>query len=206
MKKILTEKDAEDFLERHKFPVVKRAVVKNEKQLIESSKKIGFPIVLKNPFILHKTEKSAVITDINQDNLLRSYSLLKKRTKSKTLLMQKQLSGLELILGLKKDPVFGHVILCGAGGIFTELLRDTSSRICPIAREDAKSMLSELKISKLFNFRNKNLNQNALLSLLIWLSELTKRHPNIQELDLNPVILDEKSATIVDARIAFGAK
>ena len=103
---ILKEHQAELFLKKEGFPVVESYLIKNEESLIKHSKRIGFPLVLKNPEILHKTEKNAVKINVFKENLLKEYKCLN----SKNVLMQKQIKGHEFLVGVKKDNVFGHVI------------------------------------------------------------------------------------------------
>ncbi len=200
---ILKEKEAEDFLEHHHFPVVKRLIVRNHAELEASADKIGFPLVLKNPSFLHKTEKKGVYLNVTKENLGKTYSLIK----AKHILIQKQLYGVELLLGIKKDDVFGHALVCGLGGTLTELINDISFRICPLKENDIHSMLHELKVYPILNgFRNKKYKQKKVISIIKKLSMLPQQHPEIQELDINPLIVDEKNATIVDARITMNKK
>ena len=122
---ILKEHQAELFLKKEGFPVVESHLVRDAAQLIKYGKKLGFPVVLKNPDILHKTEKNAVKTNVYENNLDYEYDNLK----AKNVLIQKQIKGHEFLVGVKKDNVFGHVIAFGIGGIFTEVLKEVSFRV-----------------------------------------------------------------------------
>lgn len=200
---ILSEYDAEIFLKKEGFPVVQGALASNIDESQKIAQKLGFPVVLKDPFILHKTDRNKVITNVFPDTLKRAYLSLK----SDNVLIQKQLSGCELLAGIKKDPVFGHVIVTGFGGTLTELIQDMTLRLCPISSAEADNMLSELKTHNLLEeFRGRKVNRNALISLLIRLSRLPNKYPSVHELDINPIIVNESSATIVDARIVFDDK
>jgi len=194
---ILKEHQAELFLKKEGFPVVESYLIKDKNSLIRHSKKISFPLVLKNPEILHKTEKNAVITDVNKENLIKSYQNLK----SKKVLMQKQLKGHELLIGIKKDNVFGHVIAFGIGGIFTEVLKEVSFRVLPVNKKEIISLIKENKAYNLLNSRGKNISTKNIEGIILKLSKLIEKHPNIQELDINPLIVNEKEVKIVDARI-----
>jgi hypothetical protein len=197
---VFKEKEAEDFLEKHHFPVVARTFVRGKKELRSVAVSLGFPIVLKNTSLLHKTDKGGVVTHVTLETLDKSYSSVGSRS----VLVQKQIFGVEVIVGLKKDPVFGHVVLCGSGGIYTEMLKDVAFRVCPLTRKDAESLLSEIRLDKvLHGARGKAYARNALLTLIMKLSDLTASHPEVIELDMNPVIVDKKHAIIVDARIVF---
>ena len=200
---ILKEIESEHFLEKHGFSVVPRSIITKKSQLLASAEKLGFPIVMKNPSFLHKTEKSAVLLNITEETLLTGYTSLHSRT----VLIQKQLNGIELLAGLKNDPVFGHVIACGSGGIFTEILKDAAFRVCPITTEDAKSMLADLQIYKILTgYRSKSYPLKKIISFLVKLSHLPSNHPEIQELDINPLIIDEKNLNVADARITSDTK
>ena len=119
-------------------------------------------------------------------------------------MVQKLYPGTELIIGINKDPVFGHAILFGLGGIFTEVLEDISIRKCPITLQDSQEMISELKASKIFkDFRGKKLNIPLLKRTLVKVSKIPLKHKNIQELDINPFVLSEKSGVAIDVRIIF---
>ena len=198
--KILTEYEAEQLLKEKKFPIVQGMLIKNKTELKKAATKLGFPLVLKNPFLLHKTEKKAVILNVHQGNLYSSY----KKLKTKNVLVQKQLSGIEFLLGIKKDPTFGHIIAFGLGGILTQVLDDVSFRVCPVSDKDINSMISDLKSRELFTgIRNIKLNLPKLKQIIKKLCILTKNHPKIKELDINPLILNQKQALITDARIIF---
>lgn len=204
MTKILTEKEAEDFLEKENFPIVKRKIAKNKKEILSYAKEIGFPVVLKNPTLLHKTEKNAVKINITEKNIEKAYEELKK-TKPSSILIQKYIKGSEILIGLKKDPSFSHVIAFGLGGIYSEILKDVSFRICPITKKDAAAMIKEIKGYQLLKGARgrKPVNIKLIENILIKISNLAKKYPNIRELDINPFMVDEKNAKIVDARIIF---
>jgi len=193
----LKEHQAELFLKKEGFPVVESCLIKDKNSLIKHSKKINFPLVLKNPEILHKTEKNAVITGVNKENLIKSYQNLK----SKKVLMQKQIKGHELLIGIKKDKVFGHVIAFGIGGIFTEVLKEVSFRVLPVNKKEIISLIKENKAYNLLNSRGKKISTKNIENIILKLSKLIEKHSNIQELDINPLIVNEKEAKIVDARI-----
>lgn len=198
---ILTESRAEEFLEKNKFPIVKRGIAYNLKQAKSIAKRIGYPVVLKNPSILHKTEKNAVKTNITKETIEKAYHSLK----AKRILIQKHVRGIEIFAGIKKDQTFNHVLAFGLGGIYTEILKDISFRICPITAKDALEMIKETKSYPLLKGARgiKPININLVKNILLKLSNLTKKYPNIQELDINPMIAEKNRLEIVDARIIF---
>ena len=196
---ILKEHQAELFLKKEGFPVVESHLVRDAAQLIKYGKKLGFPVVLKNPDILHKTEKNAVKTNVYENNLDYEYDNLK----AKNVLIQKQIKGHEFLVGVKKDNVFGHVIAFGIGGIFTEVLKEVSFRVLPVNKKDAIDLIKENKAYGLLNARGKKIPTKKIENIILKISELAERHPNIIELDINPLIVNEREAKIVDARIVF---
>ena len=204
---LMTETEAENFLEKEKFPIISRKLTKNYEEAKKYAQKIGFPVVLKiaSPELVHKTEKNAVILNVTKESLKNTYQKLDNiKIKKQGILVQKQIQGKTLILGIKKDPVFKHIIMIGFGGILSELIKDISIRLAPINKKEAEKMINELKLSPLITgFRGKKLCKEKIINLLVNLSNLPKKYPAILELDINPLIVSEKSATIVDARIIF---
>jgi len=195
-------------LSKYKIPVVKGKIVKSKKELLSFVKKVGFPVVLKifSPDILHKTDIGGVILDIeDRESLSAAWDKISKLTKSKKadILIQKQEKGTEVIIGAKRDPVFGPVIMFGLGGIFAEALKDVSFRLAPISKKEAKEMISEIKGSKILKgYRGqKPVNLLKLEEILLSLSELITKEKNVKEVDLNPVIVNDKKAIVVDVKI-----
>lgn len=182
-----------------------------ETQVITSLKdlKIKAPLVMKilSPDVIHKTEFGGVIVVHRQEEIGSSFNDLilnakNHKLKLKGILVQEFVEGQQLIIGLKKDVTFNHVILFGLGGIFTELLNDVSIRKCPITKEEAQSMIEELKSKKLFEgFRNIRLNIEKLKEDLVAISRIPQKKAEIEELDINPYILNNKSGKAVDVRI-----
>ncbi len=181
-------------------------------QVITSLKdlKIKAPLVMKilSSDAIHKTEFGGVSIVHRSEEIESSFNdlILKAKNhklKLKGILVQQFVDGTQLIIGLKKDPTFGNVILFGLGGIFTELLNDVSIRKCPITKEEAQNMIEELKSKKLFEgFRNIRLNTEKLKEDLISISKIPDKK-DIQELDINPYILNSKEGMAVDVRIVI---
>lgn len=200
--KIFVEKEAEKFLENKGFNVIERVYITKESELSKAIKKIKFPLVMKvsGKKIIHKNKINGIKTNIKDiKQAIKSFNQLKKIKNSEGILIQKQIKGKELLLGIKKTPEFGHTIAFGTGGIHTEELKDISFRISPFKIKEARKMIKETKISKKLNTKNlKEIEKN-----LVKLCQLTKKYPKIKELDINPLIIDKKNTTIVDARIVF---
>ncbi|MFH1332014.1 MAG: acetate--CoA ligase family protein [archaeon] len=204
--RVLLEKEAEDFLARNRLNVTPRAVAKNEREIISKAKKIGFPVVLKvlSSKIIHKTEKGAVRVDIRSEKELKQAYRAMKHIRGEGYLIQKFIQGEWFLVGLKKDPSFGHVLAFGTGGIYTEVLKDVSFRVCPVSLKDVNSMLEETKAFKVLSgARGRKYNLNAVKGLLLKVSRLPKKYPEILELDVNPLVVNRKQAVIVDARVVL---
>lgn len=193
--------------------IISKFVEVPETQVIASLKdlKIKAPLVMKilSSDAIHKTEFGGVSIVHRSEEIESSFNDLilnakNHKLKLKGILIQKYIEGQQLIIGLKKDPTFGNVILFGLGGIFTELLNDVSIRKCPITKEEAQSMIEELKSKKLFEgFRNIRLNTERLKEDLVEISKIPQKHKDIVELDINPYILNDKKGVAVDARIVL---
>ncbi len=172
--------------------------------------RIGFPLFAKLPQILHKTEKKAVrkVCDWNElQQVLKDFDKIAKKEKLRKheVLVQECVKGVELIAGLKKDATFGHAIMLGLGGIYVEVLKDITFRICPITSKDAAQMIEELKSKKILEGVRglPKANKQALVDTLVKLSRVPQKYPKISELDINPLMVNEKGAFAVDVRVVM---
>ena len=190
-------------------PVVRSAKAATVDDAVSAGETLGFPAVIKliSSGLVHKTEMGGVEVAHDEDELEdHARTMLahakKKKLPSPTLLIQSFVKGRELLLGLKKDPTFGHVIGLGIGGVFVEVYKDVTWRVCPITASDARQMLDELQGKELLaGVRGaKPVNKNALVSALVKLSHLPNVTPEISELDINPFIINEKEGKAVDVR------
>lgn len=205
---VLREKEAEELLKKEGFPVIRGDFADSLSECLGVARKLGFPIVLKivGKGILHKSDVGGVILNVKtNDELKDSYKKLSRIKGFEGVLVQKQTDGNFLLLGLKKDNIFGHVVALGTGGIYTEIMRDVTFRVCPIKRNDARQMIQEIKSYQiLLGARGgKKADLKKLENLLIKLSRLPSRYENIEELDINPLIINDKEAVVADARIVF---
>ena len=204
--KVLLGKKAEKFLTG--MPIAKSIVTKDVKKAEKSVKE--YPAVLKiiSPKASHKTDIGGVKIANNKQELEKEFNLLIKLSKKKKLplegiLVQEYIKGREVIIGIKNDPSFGHAIMFGIGGTMVEIFKDVTFRICPIEESDAESMIQELKAKQiLYGVRGeKAVNINLLKRILVQASLIPKKHKNIEELDINPLIINEKEAKAVDVRV-----
>jgi len=201
--KQFTEKEAENFLEKENFEVIAREFAKDKKELKNASEKINFPWVMKisSKEIIHKKKVNGVILNIkNIREAEKSLEKLSKIENFEQVIIQPMIRGEELIVGLKKTPEFNLVIMLGAGGSSVEEKRDISFRVCPIEKRDAREMIKELKV---YNDLNKKIDTNLIEQILLKISTLAEKYKNVQELDINPLIVNKKEAIVVDARISF---
>lgn len=180
----------ECFEKMKKLPLAKTIVVKSNSDLI----KINFPYYMKASLGEHKLEKKAVLRIENLEEAKKNYLQLSKEFKKTPILIQEQVIGTEMILGLKEDKVFGKLFLIGFGGINAEVLKDVQFRSVPLNKEEILKAISGLKLYPAL-FQRKKHAIDKFVDLAYEVSKL-----NFNELDLNPIILNEKDAVIVDAR------
>jgi len=208
MARVLAEYEAELFLKKY-LPVAQSSLANNLPEADRTAKKLHFPVVLKiiSKDALHKTEINGVRIVRNHDDLKSNFNDLmsisrKRKIKLDGILIQEHASGIETIIGIKNDPTFGHVIMFGIGGTSVELLKDVSFRVCPITEKDTQSMIDDLKMKQLlYGFRGKKANIKFLKKILVKVSKIPGKNKNIQELDINPFIINEKSGKVSDARM-----
>jgi acyl-CoA synthetase (NDP forming) len=211
---ILTEIEAKQVVKDASINVVETRLAKSTKEAVAISNDIGFPVVLKiaSPDVIHKTDAGGVKVGLkNSAEVKKAYaeimaSVLKKYPKADIQGVAVQAmakSGIEIIIGMNKDDQFGPVIMFGLGGIFVEVLKDVSFRLIPIVKRDAEEMIKEIKGYALLNgYRGKEpANLPALVDVLLKVSKLVEKTPEIKEIDLNPVFAYKDSAVAVDARI-----
>ena len=210
MVRILAEYEAELFLKKY-VPVAQSFLAKDFSEASKAARKLRFPVVLKiiSKDALHKTEIGGVKIVRDLDDLKKSFSDLvnisrKRKMTLEGILIQEHVNGIETIIGIKNDSTFGHVIMFGTGGTAVELLKDVSFRVCPITDKDAQSMIDDLKMKQLlYGFRGKKTNIKLLKKTLVEVSKIPHENKNLQELDINPFIINEKSGKVADARISF---
>lgn len=207
---VFTEEKAEKMINRY-VPVAKSAMTKNIEQAKIAAAKFDFPMVIKiiSPKAIHKTEINGVRFVNNIDELTKNYADLMKVSKKKRLkltgvLVQEMISGEEVIIGLKNDPTFGHVIALGLGGRYVEVFKDVNFRVCPINEDEAQKMIDDLKFKKiLYGVRGrKPVNMKLLKNVLVKISKMPLNNRKIEELDINPFIINHKDGKAVDARIS----
>ena len=206
--------EAFQMLQAYGIPVADCQVVHQKADLKKAMKEIKSPIALKviSPGISHKSDVGGVALNIHSlTEAEKIYDKLKKLTperRSGVLVQKMILDGKEVILGAKRDPSFGPVVLFGLGGIYVEVLKESSLRVAPITRSEAEEMILELKAATILKgIRGERpLDIKALVENLLRLSQLMMDFPEIDGIDINPVKVLEKGAVAVDARIVLSKK
>jgi acetyltransferase len=186
------------------IPIVKEEIATTKNELLSVVRKTGYPVALKVVGPVHKSDVGGVTLNIKSEKHLEAeFERMKKIDGVKAVLVQQMLSGTELFIGAKYEPRFGHIILCGLGGIFVEVLGDVSSGLAPLTFNEAESMIRSLKSYKIIHgTRGKpGINESKFAEIIVRLSSLLRYATEIKEMDLNPLIGSLKEITVVDARI-----
>jgi acetyl-CoA synthetase (ADP-forming) len=213
-RKFLLEPEAKTVCMRCGIPVTNFKVAKNEAEAVKFAEEIGYPIVLKivSPDIIHKSDVGGVVVGLKTakdvrnayKQILSNVKRHKADAKIVGVLVQEMApSSTEVIVGAIKDPQFGPALMFGLGGIFVEVLKDVTFRVAPITVDEAREMITEVKAYPLLKgYRNQPpADIEAIVQILLNTSRLVMEHQEIKELDLNPIMVYEKGAKTVDARI-----
>ncbi|MEM4274370.1 MAG: acetate--CoA ligase family protein [Candidatus Nitrosocaldaceae archaeon] len=210
--KVVTEEEAKKILQNYNIKIPEYALVKSAEEAVVEARRIGFPLVMKivSPQILHKTDVQGVKVGITNEKEVidvfnEMYNRLSKQYNVKGVLMEKMIpQGIELIVGLQYDQQFGPVIMVGLGGIFTEVFKDVSFRMLPITKEDALSMLNDLRGKKILEgFRGADaINKDMLAEALVNIGNLGVAISDYYDsVDFNPVVVYSNDYRVVDAKI-----
>ena len=213
-RKYLLETEAKTVCMEYGIPITKFKLAKNEAETVKFAEEIGYPVVLKivSPDIIHKSDVGGVIVCLKTAKDVRNAykQILENIKKHKAdakivgvLVQEMAPSSTEVIVGAIKDPQFGPAVMFGLGGIFVEVLKDVTFRIAPITEDEAREMITEVKAYPLLKgYRNQPpADIEAIVQILLNTSRLVMEHQEIKELDLNPIMVYEKGAKTVDARI-----
>ena len=194
----------QQLLEAVRIPVVREYVITTKRELLSVVKKTGYPLVLKVVGPVHKSDVGGVTLNIKSEKHLEAeFQRMMKIKGVKAVLVQKMHSGTELFIGAKYEPRFGHVILCGLGGIFVEILGDVSSGLAPLTFNEAESMIRSIKSYRIITGTRgrPGINEAKFAEIIVRLSSLLRYATEIKEVDLNPLIGSMEDITVVDARI-----
>jgi len=198
------------------IPVAEWATASSPEEALEAAKRLGYPLALKvlSPHISHKSDVGGIALGIeDEESLKRAYDEMLSQVQEKApdvplegFLLQRMISGgREVILGGKRDPSFGPVVMFGLGGVYVEVFDDVAFRVAPLTREDAEEMIAEVRGSRLLRGirGEKPSDVEAVADCLLRLSQLLQDFPAVAEVDINPLIVLEKGAKAVDARMVL---
>lgn len=186
------------------IPMVPEMVSDSKGELTAFADKVGYPVVAKVVGPVHKSDVGGVALNImSAEHLEMEFDRMMKIEDAKAIMVQKMIKGKELFIGAKYEPRFGHIVLCGLGGIFVEVLKDVSSGLAPLSYDEAYSMIRSLRAYKIIKGTRgqKGLNEQKYAEIIVRLSTLLRFTTEIKELDINPLLADEDNVTAVDARI-----
>lgn len=186
------------------IPMVPEMVSDSKGELTAFADKVGYPVVAKVVGPVHKSDVGGVALNImSAEHLEMEFDRMMKIEGAKAIMVQKMIKGKELFIGAKYEPRFGHIVLCGLGGIFVEVLKDVSSGLAPLSYDETYSMIRSLRAYKIIKGTRgqKGLNEQKYAEIIVRLSTLLRFTTEIKELDINPLLADEDNVTAVDARI-----
>lgn len=211
--------DALVFLEKEGFPILRSHLARNEDEAAGKASEIGFPVTLKisSPEAIHKTEAKGIRVSLKDEievrqafrELVENFASSYPEKWLDGIIVQRQGGGLEVIVGMLRDQQFGPVLMFGLGGVFVDVMNDVSFRLIPIETTDAKDMMDELKgCGALRNPRSGPIDLPAVENFLFQVSQFAVNHPEVQEMDINPLFISPLGAgvQVCDARIKLGTE
>ena len=193
-----------DILECAGIPLVPELVSTSKEELTAFANRVGYPVVAKVVGPIHKSDVGGVALNIRTpEHLALEFDRMMQIQDATAVMVQKMLKGTELFIGAKYEERFGHVVLCGLGGIFVEVLKDVSSGLAPLSYGEAFSMIHSLRGYKILKGTRgqKGINEQKYADIIVRLSTLLRFATEIKEIDLNPLLADEDGVVAVDARI-----
>lgn len=206
----LSEYESKQIIQSVGIPVTRERLARSREEALAFAREIGYPVVLKgcSDKATHKTEMGLVKLKLqNAKDVAEAYDdIVGKTPDLDGVLVQEMIKGdREFVLGLTRDPQFGPCVMFGAGGIFTEVIKDVTFRVAPLTARDAEEMLGEIRMTKLLDeFRGSPaVDREALVSALVGLGEIGCRHEEIAEIDINPVIISGDKPVVVDALVVL---
>ena len=207
----LSEYESKQVLASYGIPVTLEELVINPEDLSQAIHKIGYPLVMKGctAEIAHKTERGLIRLDVrNEDEARTAFKDITAAIDGaeKAVLVQQMVKGQrELVVGLTRDPQFGPCVMFGLGGIFTEVLEDTSFRVAPIEKRDALEMIMEIKAHKILEaIRGMDpVDKDMLTDILISIGRIGIENEAVKEIDINPVIISRGKPVAVDALVVL---
>ncbi len=191
-------------LESAGIPTVPEFVSAEKSEIVAFAEKCGYPVVAKVVGPVHKSDVGGVALNLRSKEVLEAeFDRMMQIPDATAVMVQKMIKGTELFIGAKYEPRFGHVVLCGLGGIFVEVLKDVSSGLAPLTYPEAESMIESLRGYKILKGTRgqSGVNRQKYAEIIVRLSTLLRFATEIKEMDINPLLADENDVVAVDARI-----
>ena len=186
------------------IPLVDEFVSSKKEEVLSFARRVGFPVVAKVVGPVHKSDIGGVVLNIkSEQHLALEFDRMMQLPEVTAVMVQPMLKGTELFIGAKYEEKFGHVVLCGLGGIFVEVLKDVSSGLAPLSYEEAYSMIRSLRAYKIIKGTRgqQGVNEDKFAEIIVRLSTLLRFATEIKEMDINPLLATDKHVIAVDARI-----
>ncbi len=201
-KTALSDYEGLKLMELYGIRTPKWGIANNYEEAQRLADSIGYPVVMKisTDQPVHKTELKGVYMNVEKDMVKEVFTDLTKI--SKRVMVQEQLTGLEAYVGGLRDPVFGHTVLVGVGGIYVEVLKSVSYGIAPVYEDEALEMIKESKILDMIRSRKRGYDEGSVIRTVSNVSRLVL-DLNVKEMDINPLIVNERGAFAVDVRVTF---
>ncbi|MFQ6136316.1 MAG: acetate--CoA ligase family protein [Candidatus Hydrothermarchaeales archaeon] len=209
---VLTVDESKDLLNAYGVQINKSFLARDVDEAIKNGRETGFPVVMKivSPEIIHKTDVGGVQVNIkDEEELEDTYKRMIESARShfpnaniEGILIEEMVQGTEMIVGISKDPTFGHLIMFGMGGVFVEVFKDVSFRVVPIEKEDALEMIEETKGKAIIEGARGNpiIDKEKIADVMLKVSNLIMDHPEVEEMDINPLMGNSSEVVAVDAR------
>lgn len=200
----ISPEESQGLLEAAGIPSTPEFMAKTREEAVGAAEKAGYPLVMKVIGPVHKSDVGGVALNINDElTMLKEFDRMMKIEQTNGILFQPMLSGMELFVGTKYEPNFGHMIVCGLGGIFVEVMKDVKYSLAPVSVREAKEMINELRGNKMLDGirGQKGIDKNKFAEIIVRVSQLVTEAKIIAEMDLNPLLATEEKIIAVDARI-----
>lgn len=182
----------------------REGVADNQTECLELARRIGFPLVMKVVGPVHKSDVGGVVLNVNDEQtVVREFNRMMQIKDTYAVMLAQQLRGTEVFIGAKREGAFGHIVMCGLGGIFIEVLKDVSVGLAPLSQQDGVEMIRGLRSYKIIQgVRGQEpVNEQRFAEMVSRVSALVAAAPEIFEMDLNPLLGNSEDVVAVDARI-----
>ncbi|MDR1258695.1 MAG: acetate--CoA ligase family protein [Tannerellaceae bacterium] len=200
----LSPEDVRRILKTAQIPLVEELVTTDRQELAAFARKVKYPVVIKVVGPVHKSDIGGVALNIRgEEHLMFEYERMMKLPEVVAVMIQPMLKGQELFLGAKYEDRFGHIVLCGLGGIFVEVLQDVSYGLAPLSYDETFSMIRSLRGYPIIKGTRgqKGIDEQQYADIIVRLSTLLRISPEIKEIDINPLLATDRGLFAVDARI-----